>query len=102
MSEGQMEYAPLGPTDQLIPRIGFGTARYRGEPGVLERAIELGANLIDTAESYNAFGDEPGVAERIVGRELRPSWRRRSRPGIFDTTTLSPMPSPVANGWAST
>ncbi len=66
-----MEYAPLGPTDQLIPRIGFGTARYCGEPGVLQRAIELGANLFDTAESYNAFGDEPGVAERIVGRELR-------------------------------
>ncbi|HIM56874.1 MAG TPA: aldo/keto reductase, partial [Candidatus Latescibacteria bacterium] len=51
-----MEYAPLGPTDQLIPRIGFGTARYCGEPGVLQRAIELGANLFDTAESYNAFG----------------------------------------------
>ncbi len=66
-----MEYAPLGPTDQIIPRIGFGTARYHGDPGVLARAIELGAHLIDTAESYNASGDEPGVAESNVGRELR-------------------------------
>ncbi len=66
-----MEYAPLGPTEQMIPRIEFGTARYRGEPGVLGRAIELGADLINTTESYNAFGDELGVAEGIVGRELR-------------------------------
>ncbi|MDE2991873.1 MAG: aldo/keto reductase [Chloroflexota bacterium] len=66
-----MEYVPLGPTDEMIPSIGFGTARYHGEPGVLGRAIELGANLIDTAESYNAVGDEPGAAERIVCRELR-------------------------------
>ncbi len=71
MNDTHMEHAPLGSTDQMIPRIGFGTARYRGEPGVLARAIELGADLIDTAESYNAFGDEPGVAEGIVGRELR-------------------------------
>ena len=66
-----MEHVPLGSTDELIPSIGFGTARYHGEPGVLGRAIELGANLIDTAESYNAVGDEPGAAERIVCRELR-------------------------------
>ena len=66
-----MEYVPLGPTDEMIPSIGFGTARYHGEPGVLGRAIELGANLIDTAESYNAVGDEPGAAEGIVCRELR-------------------------------
>ena len=81
-----MEYAPLGSTDQLIPRIGFGTARYRGEPGVLGRAIQLGANLIDTAESYNAFGDEPGVAERIVARELREASR-----SAFVATKVSPQ-----------
>ena len=66
-----MEYTSLGPTNHMVPKIGFGTARYRGNPGVLGRAIQLGANLIDTAESYNAFGNEPGVAERIVGRELK-------------------------------
>ena len=81
-----MEYAPIGPTDQMISRIGFGTARYRGRPGVLGRAIELGVNLVDTAESYNVFGDEPGVAERIVGRELEAA----SGPA-FVATKVSPQ-----------
>ncbi|MBM4436044.1 MAG: aldo/keto reductase [Actinobacteria bacterium] len=65
-----MEYLPLGPTAQRVPKIGFGTARFHGGAGVLRRAVELGAGFIDTAESYNAWGDEPGVAETLVAEEL--------------------------------
>lgn len=65
-----MEYISLGTTGEKIPKIGFGTARFRGGAGVLRRAVELEAGFIDTAESYNALGDEFGAAERLVADEL--------------------------------
>jgi len=62
-----------------INRMGFGAMRITG-PGiwgeandpaesrrVLERAIELGVNFIDTANSYG-----PLVSERLIGETLRP------------------------------
>jgi aryl-alcohol dehydrogenase-like predicted oxidoreductase len=62
-----------------INRLGFGAMRITGrgiwgEPRdpaesrrVLERAIELGINFIDTANSYG-----PHVSERLIGETLRP------------------------------
>jgi aryl-alcohol dehydrogenase-like predicted oxidoreductase len=64
---------------QAIGRLGFGAMRITGrgiwgEPKdpaesrrVLERAIELGINFIDTANSYG-----PYVSERLIGEILRP------------------------------
>jgi len=64
---------------QAINRVGFGAMRITGrgiwgEPRdpaesrrVLERAIELGINFIDTANSYG-----PHVSERLIGETLRP------------------------------
>jgi pyridoxine 4-dehydrogenase len=62
-----------------INRLGFGAMRITG-PGiwgepkdpaesrrVLERAIELGINFIDTANSYG-----PHVSERLIGETLHP------------------------------
>ncbi len=80
-----MEYIKLGRTDQEIPKIGFGTARYHGGAGVLPRAAEVGAWLVDTAESYNAYGDEPGHAESLVGEEIDPV-----RDQVFIATKISP------------
>jgi pyridoxine 4-dehydrogenase len=63
----------------IIDRMGFGAMRLTGEgiwgepenPGearaVLRRAIELGVNFIDTADSYG-----PEVAERLIGETLSP------------------------------
>ncbi len=65
-----MEEVQLGNTQTMVPKIGLGTARYFGGVGVLARGIEAGLRLIDTAESYNALGDEPGRAESLVGAEL--------------------------------
>ena len=45
-----MEYRELGATGVMIPEVGLGTWKYRGGPEPLRRGIELGANLIDTAE----------------------------------------------------
>ncbi|NLV12822.1 aldo/keto reductase [Haloarcula argentinensis] len=60
-----------------VRRLGFGAMRLTGEDiigepddeahahSVLERAVELGVDLIDTADSYG-----PGVSERLIGEAL--------------------------------
>lgn len=65
--------------DLSVRRLGFGSMRLTGkgiwgEPAdhaeaiaVLHRAIELGINLIDTADSYG-----PEVAERLIAEALYP------------------------------
>jgi aryl-alcohol dehydrogenase-like predicted oxidoreductase len=65
--------------DLPVRRLGFGAMRLTGpgvwsEPvdrteaiAVLRRAVELGINLIDTADSYG-----PKVAERLVAEALHP------------------------------
>ena len=75
-----MKYIRLGMTSQEIPLIGFGTWRYRGGAGVLRRAVELGAGLVDTAEAYgtesivgseiNTFRDEMFVATKVSTENL--------------------------------
>src|SRR5260370_437443 len=62
-----------------VRRLGFGTMQLTGagvwgEPAnhseaiaVLRRAVELGINLIDTADSYG-----PEVAERLIAEALHP------------------------------
>ncbi|HEY6990183.1 MAG TPA: aldo/keto reductase, partial [Bryobacteraceae bacterium] len=65
--------------DLTINRLGFGAMRITG-PGVwgepkdaaeakrvLKRALELGVNFIDTADSYG-----PEVSERLIGETLYP------------------------------
>ena len=65
--------------DLRVNRLGFGAMRITGEGiwgkpenpeearAVLKRAVELGINLIDTADSYG-----PGVSERLIGETLHP------------------------------
>jgi pyridoxine 4-dehydrogenase len=69
---------PLG-GDLVVNRLGFGAMRLTGrgilgEPEdleearrVLRRAVELGVNLIDTADSYG-----PEVSERLIAEALQP------------------------------
>ena len=49
----------------MVPEIGLGTWKYRGGPEPLRRGIDLGANLIDTAEMYQT---EDAVGEAIRSR----------------------------------
>ncbi|MFC6975187.1 aldo/keto reductase [Halomicroarcula sp. GCM10025709] len=63
--------------DLTVKRLGFGAMRITGdgiigEPddignarAVLQRAVELGVDFIDTADSYG-----PGVSERLIGETL--------------------------------
>jgi len=66
-------------SDLTVSRLGFGAMRITG-PGiwgppkdpataarVLQRAVELGVNFIDTADSYG-----PNVSEELIARALRP------------------------------
>jgi pyridoxine 4-dehydrogenase len=69
---------PIG-DDLRVTRLGFGAMRITGdgiwgEPAdraeavrVLRRAVELGINFIDTADSYG-----PGVSEEIIAEALHP------------------------------
>ena len=66
--------------DLLVTRLGFGTMRITGKGiwgqpvdraealRVLRRAVELGINFIDTADSYG-----PGVSEEIIAEALYPN-----------------------------
>ena len=75
-----MEYTHLGKTQLRISRIGLGCMSY-GNPGWLNwgwvldeqaaepffrRAVELGINFFDTADSYSG-----GRSEEITGRWLK-------------------------------
>jgi len=65
--------------DLVVRRMGFGAMRLTGQGiwgdppdrerahAVLRRAVELGVNLIDTADSYG-----PDVSERIIAEALHP------------------------------
>ena len=59
-----MEQIELGRTGVRVPIIGFGAWKYRGGPEPLLRALELGANLVDTAENY---GTEDAVGLALKG-----------------------------------
>jgi diketogulonate reductase-like aldo/keto reductase len=76
-----MELRELGGTGTMVPEVGLGTWRYRGGVPPLRRGLELGANLIDTAEIYGtedvvgqAIKDWPGevfLATKVSGDHLR-------------------------------
>jgi aryl-alcohol dehydrogenase-like predicted oxidoreductase len=63
--------------DLTVNRLGFGAMRVTGEDiigrpadeedakAVLRRAVELGVDFVDTADSYG-----PGVSERLIGEAL--------------------------------
>jgi diketogulonate reductase-like aldo/keto reductase len=59
-----MEVKKLGGTSTMVPEIGMGIWRYSGGVEPLQRGIELGARLIDTAEVY---GTENVVAQAVRG-----------------------------------
>ena len=59
-----MKLKALGSSGVMVPEIGLGTWRYGGGPEPLRRGVELGANLIDTAEMYRT---EDAVGEAVAG-----------------------------------
>ncbi|MCY4447580.1 MAG: aldo/keto reductase [Chloroflexi bacterium] len=72
-----MDTKPLGKSGVALPEVGFGTWEFSGDSSVIQRAIELGSFLIDTAESYDTEGR---VGKAIAGR----------RDEVFVATKVSP------------
>ncbi|HVT82818.1 MAG TPA: aldo/keto reductase, partial [Phycisphaerae bacterium] len=74
--ESSMKYRILGKTNLRVSVIGMGTWQFGGEWGIdfaqeqvtpmFRRALELGINLIDTAECY---GDH--LSEKFIGEAIR-------------------------------
>jgi pyridoxine 4-dehydrogenase len=84
MSEGTVMHAGMSGTidvggDLTVNRLGFGAMRITGEgiwgqpadrdeaKATLRRAVELGVNFIDTADSYG-----PAVSEELISETLHP------------------------------
>ena len=59
-----MKYKQFAGATLRLPEIGFGTWSYQGGVAPIRRGIDLGAFLIDTAESY---GTEETVGEAVRG-----------------------------------
>src|ERR1700681_1019082 len=85
-----------------VCRIGLGTGRFGSRAGgagpvsagkwaggILRRGLELGVNLVDTAEFYGF-----GRSERIVGEAIR---GRRER--VFLATKIFPIGLPFMTAW---
>ncbi|WP_062351862.1 aldo/keto reductase [Herbidospora yilanensis] len=79
-----MEYANLGRSGLVISRLVLGTDNFgtqtTGEDAfaIMDRALELGVNLIDTSNVYGwSFGE--GLTEQIIGRWLAQGGGRRER-----------------------
>src|SRR5262245_55890699 len=72
-----MHYLPLGRTGVRVSPLGLGTFNFPDPTPeeeaiqIVERALDAGINLVDTADSYNG-----GESERVVGRALAKSGRR--------------------------
>lgn len=99
---GTMDYTHLGRTGTSVSRIVLGTMNFGDRTteedsfAILDRALELGINFIDTANGYGGSGGR-GATEEIIGRWLK------ARPGVRDgiilaTKVHSPMVDPDANG----
>jgi aryl-alcohol dehydrogenase-like predicted oxidoreductase len=82
----QMSAVGLGTWQFGSREWGYGSAYARGEAvKIVHRALELGVNLIDTAEIY-AFGE----SERIVGEAIK-----GRRDNVFLATKLFPIGLPI-------
>ena len=75
----------LGRTGLKVSAICLGTMQFgwsadeAASYNILDKAVELGCNFIDTADIYSRWidGNEGGVSEEIIGRWLRQSSLRR-------------------------
>jgi predicted aldo/keto reductase-like oxidoreductase len=74
-----LEYRTLGKTDLKITTVAYGAMRTT-DPAVLERALDLGINLVDTAHVYQG-----GNNEVMVGNVLK-----KRRKDAFLCTKIKP------------
>src|SRR5262245_26193117 len=79
-----MQYAPLGRTGLKVSRLCLGTMNFGPETGeadahgIMDRALDLGLNFFDTANTYGWKLGE-GRTEQIIGRWLAGGAGRRDK-----------------------
>ena len=72
-----MEYRQLGKTDLKVSSIGLGCVTFSREIDeatsfeVMDRALERGITLFDTAEAYNSGGSETVIGKWMADRKTR-------------------------------
>lgn len=95
-----MQYAELGRTGLRVSRLCLGTMNFGAQASeeecgaILDRALQLGINFVDTADRYGVQGHF-GLAEEILGRWLsRKDHRDRF---VLATKVYSPMSNEVNN-----
>lgn len=82
-----MDYAHLGRSGLLVSRIGLGTMNFGDATpeadayGILDRAVDLGVNFIDSADVYGGpqspdMAQGYGTSEEVIGRWLQTSGHR--------------------------
>ena len=70
-----MQYRPLGSTGVQVSAVGLGgnqfgsTCDVAGTKAIIDRAIDVGINFIDSAESYSS-----GLSEDCLGKALKGRW----------------------------
>jgi diketogulonate reductase-like aldo/keto reductase len=72
-----MDTKQLGSTGIQIPEVGYGTWKHQGDLAPIRRALEMGAFLIDSAESYET---EQYLGQAVAG----------NREAYFLATKVSP------------
>ncbi len=72
-----MDTKQLGSTGIQIPEVGYGTWKHQGDLAPIRRALEMGAFLIDSAESYET---EQYLGQAVAG----------NRDAYFLATKVSP------------
>jgi aryl-alcohol dehydrogenase-like predicted oxidoreductase len=103
-----MQYAHLGRTGLQVSRLGLGTLAFGWKTSeadsfaIMDQALELGINLIDTANVYGGPQPPPdprgeGITEQIIGRWLAQGGRRERI--VLATKVYQPMgPGPNDRG----
>ncbi len=87
-----MEYRKLGRTGIMISPIGLGTVNFSwltneaDSFAILDRAFELGVNLFDTSDNYNA-----GQTEALLGRWFALGGGRREKTVLASKAYSPPM-----------
>src|SRR5512147_3229085 len=72
-----MEYRRLGKSGLKVSAIGLGTNAFGSRTDektsikAIERALELGVNFIDTAESYSQGRSEEIIGKALLGKRMQ-------------------------------
>ena len=102
-----MQYTQLGRTGLKVSRLILGTMNFGQhtlEPeahAILDRALEHGINVVDTANMYGASAG-PGITEEILGRWFAQGGERRERTVLATKLSNSMKGFGVTDNWPNT